>query len=57
LWRALAGSFDIPLARTQKPFLKWRTSKTDEEIVQLGGATDDVFKSIVKPEFGLDIVL
>ena len=57
MWRALAGSFDIPLARTQKPFLKWRTSKTDEEIVQLGGATDDVFKSIVKPEFGLDIVL
>ena len=40
-----------------EPFLKWRASKTDEEIVQLGGATDDEFRSIAKREFGLDIAL
>lgn len=46
-----------PVGPDAEPFLKWRTSKTDEEIVQLGGATDDEFKSIVKREFGLDVVL
>lgn len=40
-----------------EPFLKWRASKTDEEIVQLGGATDDEFRSTAKREFGLDIAL
>ena len=40
-----------------EPFLKWRASKTDEQIVQLGGATDDEFRSIAKREFGLDIAL
>lgn len=46
-----------PVGPDAEPVLKWRTSKTDEEIVQLGGATDDEFKSIVKREFGLDVVL
>jgi len=46
-----------PVGPDAEPFLKWRTSKTDEEIVQLGGATDDEFKSIVKRDFGLDVVL
>ena len=40
-----------------EPFLKWRAGKTDEEIVQLGGATDDEFRSTAKREFGLDIAL
>jgi NAD(P)-dependent dehydrogenase (short-subunit alcohol dehydrogenase family) len=40
-----------------EPFLKWRASKTDEQIVQLGGATDDEFRSTAKREFGLDIAL
>ena len=46
-----------PVGPDAEPFLKWRASKTDEEVVQLGGATDDEFKSIVKREFGLDIIL
>jgi NAD(P)-dependent dehydrogenase (short-subunit alcohol dehydrogenase family) len=46
-----------PVGPDAEPFLKWRASKTDEEIVQLGGASDDEFKSIVKREFGLDISL
>lgn len=46
-----------PVGPDAEPFLKWRGSKTDEEIVQLGGATDDEFRSIVKREFGLDVAL
>lgn len=46
-----------PVGPDAEPYLKWRASKTDEEIVQLGGATDDEFKLIVKREFGLDVVL
>jgi len=46
-----------PVGPDAEPFLKWRASKTDEEVVQLGGTTDDEFKSNVKREFGLDIVL
>jgi len=46
-----------PVGPDAEPFLKWRASKIDEEIVQLGGATDDEFKSIVKREFGLDVAL
>jgi NAD(P)-dependent dehydrogenase (short-subunit alcohol dehydrogenase family) len=46
-----------PVGPDAEPFLKWRASKTDEEIVQLGGATDDEFKSVAKRDFGLDIVL
>jgi len=39
------------------PFLKWRSSKTDEEMVVLGGVEDDEYKLMVKREFGLDINL
>ena len=46
-----------PVGPDAEPFLKWRASKTDEEVVQLGGTTDDEFKSNIKREFGLDIVL
>jgi NAD(P)-dependent dehydrogenase (short-subunit alcohol dehydrogenase family) len=38
-------------------FLNWRASKTDEEMVNLGGASDDEYKNMVKREFGLDVVL
>lgn len=53
------GSWQLryPVGPDAEPFLKWRASKTDEEIVQMGGATDDEFKAIVKREFGLDVVL
>ena len=37
--------------------LKWRTSKTDEEIVELGGASDEEYKTVMKREFGLDVKL
>ena len=46
-----------PVGPDAEPFLKWRAGKTDEEIVHLGGATDDEFRQIAKNEFGLDIVL
>jgi NAD(P)-dependent dehydrogenase (short-subunit alcohol dehydrogenase family) len=37
--------------------LKWRTTKTDEEIVELGGASDEEYKTVMKREFGLDVKL
>jgi NAD(P)-dependent dehydrogenase (short-subunit alcohol dehydrogenase family) len=37
--------------------LKWRTNKTDEEIVELGGASDEEYKTMIKREFGLDVKL
>jgi NAD(P)-dependent dehydrogenase (short-subunit alcohol dehydrogenase family) len=46
-----------PVGPDAEPFLKWRASKTDEEVVQLGGATDDEYRSFLKREFGLDVVL
>jgi NAD(P)-dependent dehydrogenase (short-subunit alcohol dehydrogenase family) len=39
------------------PLIKWRASKTDEEIVAGGAASDEEYKAGVKREFGLDIVL
>ena len=44
-----------PVGPDAEPFLKWRASKTDEEVV--GGATDDEYRSFLKREFGLDVVL
>ena len=54
-----SGSWRLryPVGPDAEPFLKWRASKTDEEMVQMGGATDDEFKSIAKLEFGLDVNL
>jgi NAD(P)-dependent dehydrogenase (short-subunit alcohol dehydrogenase family) len=44
-----------PVGPDAEPVLKWRASKTDEEIVQLGGASDEEYKLIAKREFGLDL--
>ncbi len=46
-----------PVGPDAAPFLKWRASKTDEEMVNLGGASDDEYKILVKQEFGLDVKL
>jgi NAD(P)-dependent dehydrogenase (short-subunit alcohol dehydrogenase family) len=46
-----------PVGPDAVPFLKWRASKSDEEIVNLGGASDEDFKLMAKREFGLDINL
>ena len=46
-----------PVGPDAVPFLKWRASKTDEEVVNLGGATDKEFKLLAKQEFGLDVNL
>ena len=46
-----------PVGPDAAPFLKWRASKTDEEIVALSGVGDDEYKLLVKREFGLDINL
>jgi NAD(P)-dependent dehydrogenase (short-subunit alcohol dehydrogenase family) len=39
------------------PLIKWRASKTDEEIVAGGAASDEEYKAGVKRDFGFDIVL
>jgi NAD(P)-dependent dehydrogenase (short-subunit alcohol dehydrogenase family) len=44
-----------PVGPDAEPVLKWRASKTDEEIVQLGGVSDEEYKMIAKREFGLDV--
>ena len=46
-----------PVGPDAVPFLKWRASKSDEEIVNLGGASDEDFKLMAKREFGLDVSL
>jgi hypothetical protein len=46
-----------PVGPDAIPFLKWRASKSDEEVVDLGGASDEDFKLMVKREFGLDVTL
>jgi NAD(P)-dependent dehydrogenase (short-subunit alcohol dehydrogenase family) len=46
-----------PVGPDAVPFLNWRASKTDEEMVNLGGASDDEYKDMVRREFGLDVVL
>jgi NAD(P)-dependent dehydrogenase (short-subunit alcohol dehydrogenase family) len=46
-----------PVGPDAVPFLKWRASKTDEEMVNLGGQSDEEYKIMVKQEFGLDVVL
>ena len=46
-----------PVGPDAVPFLKWRASKTDEEVVNLGGASDEEFKLQAKQEFGLDVNL
>ena len=46
-----------PVGPDAVPFLKWRASKTDEEVVNLGGVSDKEFKLLAKQEFGLDVNL
>jgi hypothetical protein len=37
--------------------IKWRAGKADEEIVELGAESDADYKSRMKREFGLDVIL
>jgi len=46
-----------PVGPDAAPFLKWRASKTDEEIVERGGASDEEYMTAMKQEFGLDVKL
>jgi len=46
-----------PIGPDAEQFLNWRRSKTDEEIVEIGGANDEAYKALVKREFGLDLDL
>ena len=46
-----------PVGPDAAPFLSWRASKTDEQMVEFGGATDDEFKRLSKQDFGLDVKL
>jgi NAD(P)-dependent dehydrogenase (short-subunit alcohol dehydrogenase family) len=46
-----------PVGPDAMPFLKWRASKTDEEMVNLGGVSDEEYKILAKREFGLDVIL
>src|SRR5579863_7007893 len=46
-----------PLGPDAAPFLKWRASKTDEQMVEGAAATDEEYIARVKREFGLDVEL
>ncbi len=46
-----------PVGPDAVPFLTWRASKTDEEMVEYGGASDEEYKILMKREFGLDVNL
>jgi NAD(P)-dependent dehydrogenase (short-subunit alcohol dehydrogenase family) len=46
-----------PVGPDAEPFLKWRASKTDEEVINLAAGTDADFIAIAKKEFGLDVTL
>jgi NAD(P)-dependent dehydrogenase (short-subunit alcohol dehydrogenase family) len=46
-----------PVGPDALPFLNWRASKTDEEIVAAAAASDEEYKAAVKREFGLDLTL
>jgi NAD(P)-dependent dehydrogenase (short-subunit alcohol dehydrogenase family) len=46
-----------PVGPDAVPFLKWRGSKTDEQMIEFGGASDDEFKLLAKRDFGLDVSL
>jgi NAD(P)-dependent dehydrogenase (short-subunit alcohol dehydrogenase family) len=46
-----------PVGPDAAPFIQWRASKTDEEMVSMGAATDDEYRARVKREFGLDVEL
>ena len=46
-----------PVGPDAVPFLNWWASKTDEEVVNLGAASDADFILMAKREFGLDVNL
>ena len=46
-----------PVGPDAAPALTWRAHKTDEEIVNLGAASDAEYKTFMKQEFGLDVKL
>jgi NAD(P)-dependent dehydrogenase (short-subunit alcohol dehydrogenase family) len=46
-----------PIGLDAAPFLKWRASKTDEEVVNQAAESDSDYKVRVKREFGLDLEL
>jgi NAD(P)-dependent dehydrogenase (short-subunit alcohol dehydrogenase family) len=46
-----------PVGPDAVSLIKWRTGKTDEEIVNLGAESDTDYKARMKQEFGLDVNL
>jgi NAD(P)-dependent dehydrogenase (short-subunit alcohol dehydrogenase family) len=46
-----------PVGPDAAPFLQWRASKTDEEVINIGAASDADYILMVKREFGLDVNL
>jgi NAD(P)-dependent dehydrogenase (short-subunit alcohol dehydrogenase family) len=46
-----------PVGSDALPLLTWRASKTDEEIVSRGGASDAEYIANIKRDFGLDVAL
>lgn len=46
-----------PVGPDAAPFLQWRASKTDEEVISIGAASDADYILMAKREFGLDVNL
>ena len=46
-----------PVGPDAVPFMKWRAGKTDEEMVNNAGSSDEEYKAGIKREFGLDLNL
>jgi hypothetical protein len=38
-------------------FMKWRAGKTDEQMVNIAGSSDEEYKADIKREFGWDLNL
>jgi NAD(P)-dependent dehydrogenase (short-subunit alcohol dehydrogenase family) len=51
------GKLRYPVGPDAQPFIDWRRGKTDEEIVAMGGFSDDEYVAMAKGEFGLDVKL
>jgi NAD(P)-dependent dehydrogenase (short-subunit alcohol dehydrogenase family) len=52
-----AAKFRHPVGPDANPFITWRASKSDEEMIDLGGANDAQFVEQMKRDFGFDIKL
>lgn len=46
-----------PVGPDAAPFLQWRASKTDEEVINIGSGSDADYVLMLKREFGLDVNL